>query len=1228
MKSNIDYKSLCLYFLIFFFSNQISEAGHFPSPKLSPFYSDFLGLIHIDGIKASAGDEIAFFDQQDVLCGLYIVKTSGAYGIVHVYGDDPSTVNIDEGANEGDLLHIRVWDADNTIERQHFELKLSGGISQTGSNGTVSIIPPVWHHQGLFFLNIETKGHFGFPHSSSLECNFIGTISILGQPASVGDEIGVFDNNNVLCAHFWITHPGKYGIIHVYGDDPLTEDVDEGATEGETLTFKIWDKDKSIECEADHIQLTPGSPLGYFFPSDTPPVWTENGAFSLNIQSNFKFQSIQLYPQTLDVSAGNSFNLTALYNVSDSNNTLNGLAINIHFDSSVLEFLKFESMMNKDIFEVRSTPEDDSHNSDNNPETDKIVSISWNGSNWPDKALPSQLTSMKFLLKTDADPGMTCVNVSFSETSNTYEGSASNSLVFIENPPTTIHGQIRYSGDAKGTFYVGVWNNSSDKNWKTTSPVDIISVNSHGRYLMQLTPNQYLLAGYLDTDGEGGLEIVDIDPEEPYGFYTIHQDPSLQNNKPIFIHLQQGEIKEADFEIYERPIINHTKLEKHSFSENPKPDLFPDGEVLKAEISVSYSPGRHLIDSVFIEGPGIAYTSVLKDNGILPDIQKNDGVFTSWVNTNNAIGLEYTFSVVANSLFVTKKDTTKGASLDIPVIISPEELMSGEDFVFEWNEVPGASGGYVLNILETSEPSSISDYFFTKKDITETTYHLSENDPDLEDSKIYYYYITASDENENNMSYSKYQHFKIDATVPVVSNVQLNPSGVVKSGPLTLTITFNEQMNMQKNPIVNFENGNTFIGHYINALVWVGTTLITNGLNGVQTIHILSTKDLAGNQLVEDTSHKFSIDTIPPVVTTLNISPPSPVKEGKVIFTISFNENMNKDKNLTCFFNDDQYISGKFVNSNTWSGTYMITDGYDGYQSLTICDGVDQNGNAMNCDSKHSFVVDTTPPDKPTELIGTQKNFQIVLSWKSNTETDLAGYKIYRDARKLNSRLHMGTTYYDDILSGKKYVYTVVAVDRLGHESVFSNKFTIITQSTPPTIIFPKTGFSVEDAYINVKGSAEPGSTVEIVVNAVLQETVLSNNNGTFSMSDIQLLNGGNVIMAFSINAYGTKSKSSEPVTIIYYERVLPPDWLIATPGDTQIEIIWAEKTDVLGYNIYRNGHHLNHSVLTETKFCDTNLINGKTYYYHVTSVDHYHKESKRSDLEKCSPQPGLEWGP
>jgi len=73
-----------------------------------------------------------------------------------------------------------------------------------------------------------------------------------------GDRITVYDEQNVLCGEYTIDTNGQYGLMSVYGDDPLSKDIDEGAVPGEGLTFYL---------NGQRLEPTDGSAI----------IWTQDG---------------------------------------------------------------------------------------------------------------------------------------------------------------------------------------------------------------------------------------------------------------------------------------------------------------------------------------------------------------------------------------------------------------------------------------------------------------------------------------------------------------------------------------------------------------------------------------------------------------------------------------------------------------------------------------------------------------------------------------------------------------------------------------------------------------------------------------------------------------------------------------------------------------------------------------------------------------------------------------
>jgi fibronectin type 3 domain-containing protein len=92
-----------------------------------------------------------------------------------------------------------------------------------------------------------------------------------------------------------------------------------------------------------------------------------------------------------------------------------------------------------------------------------------------------------------------------------------------------------------------------------------------------------------------------------------------------------------------------------------------------------------------------------------------------------------------------------------------------------------------------------------------------------------------------------------------------------------------------------------------------------------------------------------------------------------------------------------------------------------------------------------AFTRDIYPPAQPAGLqavfssVG-QKPF-IDLTWAPNLESDLAGYNVFRRTEgaqfeKLNQQLVQTSSFRDEnVQPGKKYIYSVSAVDLRGNES-------------------------------------------------------------------------------------------------------------------------------------------------------------------------------------------------
>jgi hypothetical protein len=126
------------------------------------------------------------------------------------------------------------------------------------------------------------------------------------------------------------------------------------------------------------------------------------------------------------------------------------------------------------------------------------------------------------------------------------------------------------------------------------------------------------------------------------------------------------------------------------------------------------------------------------------------------------------------------------------------------------------------------------------------------------------------------------------------------------------------------------------------------------------------------------------------------------------------------------------------------------------YYRVRSVDGPEPKAN----ESTDSAVVsatprDLTPPAQPVGLVALGGVDRIFLTWKENTEPDLAGYYVYRssgsrDFERLNKQSIMQAAYSDESVDeGKVYFYEISAVDKSGNESPRSERKRAVVEKKP-----------------------------------------------------------------------------------------------------------------------------------------------------------------------------------
>ena len=119
---------------------------------------------------------------------------------------------------------------------------------------------------------------------------------------------------------------------------------------------------------------------------------------SLHASAYGAYQDVTVSPHHLLVSAGNEYEISLVYGVSNGDTSTKGITVGIHYNSASLHFQGFRNIFESE-FLGDVGPVDDEDNYDNDVATDKYVAIAWwdPEGNWPNDALPLELARMKFL---------------------------------------------------------------------------------------------------------------------------------------------------------------------------------------------------------------------------------------------------------------------------------------------------------------------------------------------------------------------------------------------------------------------------------------------------------------------------------------------------------------------------------------------------------------------------------------------------------------------------------------------------------------------------------------------------------------------------------------------------------------------------------------------------------------------------------------------------------------
>jgi fibronectin type 3 domain-containing protein len=247
-------------------------------------------------------------------------------------------------------------------------------------------------------------------------------------------------------------------------------------------------------------------------------------------------------------------------------------------------------------------------------------------------------------------------------------------------------------------------------------------------------------------------------------------------------------------------------------------------------------------------------------------------------------------------------------------------------------------------------------------------------------------------------------------------------------------------------------------------------------------------------------------------------------------------------------------------------------------------------------------------------------------TWNANTETDLAGYKVYYGIATgvYGAPIDVGkVTTYDigNLSESTKYFIAITAYDTSGNESLKSLEASItIPDVTPP---------AVPAAPSLTPGAKSMGVSWTAVATAATYKVYFGTATGVYgtpvtvsgtSTTLTNLLDNTTYFVAISaIDASGNESAKSAEISGKTRDTVPPavPAAPTLTPGAKQITVSWTAVPEAASYKVYfgtaTGVYGTPVTVTGATSYTLTNLMDNTTYYVAISSVDVAANESAKS---------------
>ena len=197
----------------------------------------------------------------------------------------------------------------------------------------------------------------------------------------VGDNSDIFPNNPTEWSDF--DGDGFGDNADLFPNDATESSDTDGDGVGDNADVFPDDANETIDSDGDGV----GDNM------DTSPL---DPNVSLQLQS----VSVSNNPKP---SRGAGFTLDVSYDVTSNDNTLTGIGLRVHYDSSKISFVRVSNYIVQDNIIKGDVSQPDTEDFDNNPSTDRYVTFAWVSvtTEFPNVTLPANLLSLDFVVESN-----------------------------------------------------------------------------------------------------------------------------------------------------------------------------------------------------------------------------------------------------------------------------------------------------------------------------------------------------------------------------------------------------------------------------------------------------------------------------------------------------------------------------------------------------------------------------------------------------------------------------------------------------------------------------------------------------------------------------------------------------------------------------------------------------------------------------------------------------------